>query len=230
MASLTDLRTPGRPIHVGVVLLNSTTELLDIAPVGFFSSISSSFLKDFPPEMCPDEMKAQAPDFVFHWVTETGEAPASLTGHMSVKPTDSFATCPQLDIIILGATKITYHASETELAFLHKAYESCSALLCVCGGFEPVLSAGLLEGKTATAPRLLLPMVREKAPGTNWVEKRYVNDGKIWTTGILLNGLDMVIAFARSVWGDKGGLIEMAASFGHWPQRDVKYKDYDGVF
>ncbi|KAL4943087.1 hypothetical protein BDV06DRAFT_150529 [Aspergillus oleicola] len=228
MSSLVDLRNPGRPIHVGVVLLNSTTELLDIAPVGFFSSISHNFLKDFPAEMCPDEMKAQAPDFVFHWVTESGEAPASLTGNMNVVPTDSFTSCPELDIILLGAAKLTYHASETELAFLRKAYASCSALLCICGGFEPILSAGLLEGKTATAPRQLLPMLRGTAPNTNWVEKRYVNDGKIWTTGILLNGLDMVVAFGRSVWGQQGGLVDMAAAFGDWPERDVDYKDGGG--
>ncbi|KAL4929726.1 class I glutamine amidotransferase-like protein [Aspergillus undulatus] len=226
MPSPIDLRNPSRPIHVGVVLLNSTTEMLDIAPVGFFSSISRSFLKDFPASLCPDELKAQAPDFVFHWITETGETPASLTGSMSVVPTHSFITCPQLDIILLGAAQFSYRASETELAFLRKTHESCAALLCVCGGFEPVLSAGLLEGKTATAPRQLLPMLRGTAPGTNWVDKRYVNDGKVWTTGVLLNGLDMVVAFARSVWGGKG-LVEMAAAFGNWPERDVEYRDDD---
>lgn len=102
MSSPIDLRNPGRPIHVGVVLLNSyvyclpilpqtnttrVTEQLDIAPVGFFSSISASFLEDFPEYMCPDELKAQALDFIFHWVTETGETPAAVTANMNVVPT-----------------------------------------------------------------------------------------------------------------------------------------------
>ncbi|KAL4786986.1 hypothetical protein BJX76DRAFT_319685 [Aspergillus varians] len=39
--------------------------------------------------MCPDELKAQAPDFVFHWVTETGETPATLTSNLNVVPTVS---------------------------------------------------------------------------------------------------------------------------------------------
>ncbi|BCS27838.1 uncharacterized protein APUU_60887S [Aspergillus puulaauensis] len=229
MSSPIDLRNPGRPIHVGVVLLNSVTEQLDIAPVGFFSGISSSFLKDIPPPMCPDELKAQAPDFVFHWVTETGDTPAALTANMNVVPTDSFTTCPQLDIVLLGATKITYRASETEKAFLRKIHDTCAAFLCVCGGFEPVLSAGLLQGKTATAPRFLIPSLRESAPDTNWVERRYVADGKIWTTGVLLNGLDMVVAFARNVWGGQDGegpgIVDVMASTGGWPQRDVEYRD-----
>jgi hypothetical protein len=110
-----DLRNPSRPIHVGVILLNryaahshfplpspwqtvgtqtdrrkSVTELLDIAPFGFFSGISRSFLKDMPPIACPDEIKSQVPEFVFHWVTETGDATAKLTGGMNVVPT----VCP----------------------------------------------------------------------------------------------------------------------------------------
>ncbi|KAL2848950.1 hypothetical protein BJX68DRAFT_238055 [Aspergillus pseudodeflectus] len=93
-----DLRNPGRPIHVGVVLLNSTTELLDIAPSSFFSGISRSFLKDFPPKVFPEEIKDKVPEFVFHWVTETGDEPAKLTGGMRVVPTDSFESCPPLDI------------------------------------------------------------------------------------------------------------------------------------
>ncbi|KAL4918405.1 hypothetical protein BDW62DRAFT_200785 [Aspergillus aurantiobrunneus] len=230
-----DLRNPGRPIHVGVVLLNSVTEHLDIAPVGYFSTISRDFLSDFPPAFCPDEVKARAPDFVFHWVTETGETPAHLTGNLNVIPTDSFATCPQLDIVILGAPKFTYRASDVEKAFLRKIHDSCTAFLCVCGGLDPALSAGLLEGKTATAPRFLLPYLRETVPTTNWVEKRYFSDGKIWTTGILLNGLDMVASFGKSVWGEREGEGEgdhdalgvMSTPAGSWPERDVDYRDDD---
>ncbi|KAL4863483.1 hypothetical protein BDV12DRAFT_206469 [Aspergillus spectabilis] len=226
-----DLRNPGRPIHVGVILLNSVTELLDIAPFGFFSSISRSFLNDMPSAVCPDEIKTQAPEFVFHWVTETGDVPATLTGSMSVVPTDSFRSCPQLDIALLGATKVNYIPSQTELAFVRKVHDSCTALLTVCGGFDPVLRAGLLEGKTATAPRLFLPMLRQSAPGVDWVEKRYVVDGKIWTTGELLNGMDMIAAFGRSVWGARGeaegGFVEMLIPGGSWPERDVDYRDDD---
>jgi len=125
----------------------------------------------------------------------------------------------------MGANHIAYEPSETELAYIRKVHDDCTALLTVCGGNDPVVRAGLLEGKTATAPRLFLPMFRQKAPGVNWVEKRYVNDGKIWTTGVLLNGMDMVAAFGRSVWGETvDGLIRS----GGWPERDVDYRDDDG--
>ncbi|KAL3470435.1 hypothetical protein BJX99DRAFT_267450 [Aspergillus californicus] len=213
MSPLLDLRNPGRPIHVGAILFNTLTEHLDVAPLGYFSSISREFLEDLPPDVLPADLKAQAMDFVFHWVTEDGKTPGRLTGNMNVIPTDSFATCPPLDIVILGANDFSHTLTPTETAFLQKSYEDCTALLLVCAGFRPALMAGLLEGKMATAPRVFLNGVREMAPNVNWVEKRYVRDGKIWTTGALLNGFDMVAAFGREMWGGEGSLYH---SSGLW--------------
>ncbi|KAL4876296.1 DJ-1/PfpI family protein [Aspergillus karnatakaensis] len=220
-----DLRNPGRSIHVGVILFNSVTEHLDIAPAGYFSTLSKDFLDHAPPELLPEEFKPLALDIVYHWVTEDGKTPATLTGNLKVLPTDSFETCPTLDIVLIGALVGQYQVSETEKAFLRKAYEDSTALLLVCGGFQPALAAGLLEGKTATAPRPILSTVKKLAPGVNWVEKRYVRDGKIWTTGSLLNGLDMVAAFGRETWGGKRFLVDDFVPEGAWPDRDVDYKD-----
>lgn len=104
-------------------------------------------------------------------------------------------------------------------------HDDCAAFLCICAGFEPVLSAGLLEGKSATAPQLMLPMAREMAPGVEWVEKRWWRDGKIRTSGALLNVLDLVAAFGRETWGGEGTLVDYIVPIGAWPERDVDYKD-----
>ncbi|QKX62292.1 uncharacterized protein TRUGW13939_09451 [Talaromyces rugulosus] len=146
MSSSIDLSNPGRSIHVGVILLNSVTELLDLAPVGFFSTISYNFLKNLPPLLVSDDVKAKALDIQFHWVTENGQSLAHLTGNLHVSPTDSFATCPPLDIVVLGANQVGYQASDIEKEFLRKCHAECTAFLCICGGFEPALYAGLLEG------------------------------------------------------------------------------------
>ncbi|KAJ5459309.1 hypothetical protein N7530_011253 [Penicillium desertorum] len=217
-----DLRNPGRPIRVGVILFNTLTEHLDVAPVGYFSSISREFLKTVP---LPDELKKGALDFTFHWVNEDGKTPGKLTGNMEISPTDSFASCPPLDIAIVGAMSFNYQATEAEIAFLRKTHDDCTALLLVCAGFQPALVAGLLEGKTATAPRPFLATMKQSAPGVNWIQKRYVRDGKIWTTGSLLNGFDMVAAFGRENWGGEGTFIGVLTQEGGWPDRDVDYKD-----
>ena len=137
----------------------------------------------------------------------------------------SFATCPPLDIILMGAAKADYEANEAELAFLRKCEPTALAFLLICLGVAPALAAGLLEGKTATAPRPVLPIYRQQVKGTNWVEKRWVRDGKIWTSGALLNGLDMVAAFATETWGGEGTLVEHLLRLGGFPFRDVDYKD-----
>lgn len=71
--------------------------------------------------------------------------------------------------------------------------------------------------------------MREQAPEVNWVEKRWVRDGKLWTSGSVLNGTDMMRAFGREIWGGrmggKGGLLERMERVGAWPARDVDFKD-----
>ena len=128
----------------------------------------------------------------------------------------------------MGAVSVGYTHTEAELAFVRKQYEHCSAFLTICGGFQAALMAGVLHGKTATAPRFLLDGLRKDAPGTNWVYRRWARDGKVWTSGALLNGLDMMVAFARDTWANKGPMVEMMVDLGAWPIRDVEYKDVDG--
>ncbi|GLA00597.1 hypothetical protein AnigIFM60653_009347 [Aspergillus niger] len=227
MSTTFDLRNPGRPIHVGVVLLNTVTEHLDIAPIGFFHNFGKDFIKNLPPFAISPELRSQALDFVTHWVTEDGKTPGSLSGNLKVIPTDSFTTCPPLDIVLIGAGQMGYQATTTEKDFLRKCYAECSAFLSVCGASDALLATGILEGKTATGPLSFLPLFRQMSPGTNWVEKRWVRDGKIWTTGTLLNGLDMIAAFGREVWGGEGSLVEHVLRTGYFPSRNVDYEDED---
>ncbi|KAI2893018.1 hypothetical protein CBS76997_1737 [Aspergillus niger] len=145
-----DLRNPGRSIHVGVVLLNTVTEHLDIAPIGFFHNFGKDFIENLPPFAISPELKSQALDFVTHWVTEDGKTPGSLSGNLKVIPTDSFTTCPPLDIVLIGAGQMGYQATTTEKDFLRKCYAECSAFLSVCGASDALLATGILEGKTAT--------------------------------------------------------------------------------
>ncbi|KAJ5151910.1 DJ-1/PfpI family protein [Penicillium capsulatum] len=130
-----NLRNPGRPIHVGVIMLRlndqilskiSITEYLDIAPAAFF--------------FCNDNIGL-------------------------VK--DSFASCPPLDIVMLGASKAGHNPSKSEKTVLRKVYDDCAAMLCICAGFQPVLAAGLLDGRWATASQSMLPMAREVGPGSS---------------------------------------------------------------
>ncbi|KAK7192103.1 hypothetical protein DPSP01_009765 [Paraphaeosphaeria sporulosa] len=211
-----DLSNPGRRIHVGIILMGET-EILDVAPIDFLHALSPKFIHAMP---ISDELKAKALDMEFHWVTEKGE-PASLTAGISLNATDSYATCPPLDIVLIGAYFPTYTPTEADLAFIRKAHDNCTAFLTICGGILPAQLAGLLAGHTATAPRFMLPMLREQDPRTTWVEKRSHHDGKIWTSGALLNGLDMMREFGMHYWPE---LTAVAVPLGGWPERGIEYE------
>lgn len=117
--------------------------------------------------------------------------------------------------------------NEAELNFVRKVYDQCSAYISICGGMMIPLAAGVLEGKTCTAPRILFESIKSQHPEVNWVERRFVKDadGKTWTSGTLLNGLDLMRAFVEETWGGPGTLAEALLTDGAWPKRDVDYKD-----
>jgi transcriptional regulator GlxA family with amidase domain len=125
----------------------------------------------------------------------------------------------------MGAHILSYTPTDAEIGFIRKAYDECAAFLTICGGFEAPLRAGVLQGKTATAPRTMLGMLRDTAPDVQWVEKRWAHDGKLWTSGALLNGLDLMSAFIRETWGAEGNLQDFMLKFGGAPIRDVDYQD-----
>lgn len=138
---------------------------------------------------------------------------------------DSFATCPTLDIVLIGAYYMGYTPTEAELDFIRKAYDESTSFLTICGGFIPAQLAGVLAGKTATAPRFMVPELQKQDPRTTWVERRWVRDGKVWTSGALLNGLDLMREFLREYWPE---LTAVATPLGGWPVRENEYQGMDG--
>ncbi|KAI0972443.1 class I glutamine amidotransferase-like protein [Xylaria arbuscula] len=230
MAQPIDLAKPHRPINVGVILMNAETELQDIAPADMLHGLSRHFVESFPDSLGPPGFKEGAVDLNFLWITEDGEkTPAKLTSGLRILPTHSFKTSPTVDIVIIGAHPIDYTPTEAEFDFVRKSYASCAAFIAVCGGVDVPRLAGLLEGKTATGPRPFLDPWSEQSPGTNWVAKRWVQDGKMWTSGTLFNGTDLMHNFVKQTW-PSNGLVEYGSKLGHWPDRDVDYKDVQWDF
>jgi len=225
-----DLHKPNRPIHVGVILLDAETEILDVAPIDMFNAFSKKFAKQLEP-FFPGDIGSQALDVEFHWVNEAGKT-AKLTGGIQLVPTDTFANCHPLDIVIMGAHVVLdgYMPSEAELDFIRKSYDDCSAFITICGGFLAPFQAGLFKGKTVTAPRFMLDQLRQTAPDTTFVEERWHRDGKLWTSGALLNGLDLMRAFGTEYWGGEGSLAQFGLDSGHYPIRDVGYADAPSKF
>lgn len=90
----------------------------------------------------------------------------------------------------------------------------------------PAQLAGILAGKTATAPRPFVSMLQKEDPRTTWVERRWVQDGKVWTSGALLNGMDAMREFMLQQWPE---LTRVVISLGGLPVRENEYHGTDGM-
>ena len=109
---------------------------------------------------------------------------------------------------------------------MKKSYEESSAFVTVCFGMLGPMMAGLFEGKTVTAPRFALDGFKAVTPNTTWVDKRWAQDGKLWTSGTLLNGLDVISAFIQHTWpSGEGTLTDVIIKMAAWPTGSDSYDD-----
>lgn len=73
------------------------------------------------------------------------------------------------------------------MSFLRGHYEAGDTdILAICTGVFVCGYAGILDGKWATGPRALVPMLREMFPrAKGWDEtRRVVRDGRAWSCGL----------------------------------------------
>lgn len=93
-------------------IIRSETELLDVAPIDFFASMSKEFIEWLPPQFVSDDMKTQAIDVAFHWVNEKGGV-ARLTSGLQILATVRLVWqlkwSPNLTMHFRIASRIAHH-------------------------------------------------------------------------------------------------------------------------
>ncbi|KAI4136116.1 MAG: hypothetical protein LQ347_000045 [Umbilicaria vellea] len=214
------------PLQVGVLLCGEGVQLLDISPVDVLGMLEPYYIRAC---QLPQPLVDMGIEMEFHFITETGEGTQQLTGGMKCVVTDSISTSPPLSILILGGPPPNYRPSEAIQSFLHKQVRSGSALLIVCTGVFVALPTRLLASKRATAPKMLLPMLQAQYPETCWEEKRWVQDGELWSSGGVTNGLDMMAAFMRERWPEKRQLVECMLEIADVGGRGQEYAGGEGM-
>lgn len=134
---------------------------------------------------------------------------------MSVNPHASFDTCPPLQYLLVpGGMGTRSEVSNPELVrFVSEKAVGCAAVLSVCTGSFILHAAGLLSGKRATTHWGSLKRLRDLGD-VNVVEDRWVHDGRIWTSGGVSAGTDMMLAFIASIGGDEAaGQVQLASEY-----------------
>jgi len=197
-----------RPKHLNVgVLLVDTIELLDAAPVDLFGILSVSYLKS---RNLPDSVTSLAPSVSILYISQSRDdcfpytQVQPCTADAALRVTRSLVShdvAPgQLDILVIPGPEPWVQITPEVKAFVqgHAARKN-TTIMSVCVGVYVAGQAGILDGKNVTGTGGYLPDLERKFKA-NWVKKRWMSDGNIWTSGTITNGNDMVAAFLKQLY------------------------------
>ena len=131
--------------------------------------------------------------------------PVRTSGGMNILPNEDFASCPELDILLVPGghgIRALMHQPET-LAWVKKVAPQLDRLLSVGTGSILLAEAGLLVGKTATTHFRSVDYFRDRFPRTSLMpELPMVVDGNIATAASIRAGLDMALYLVERVYGE----------------------------
>ncbi|UOZ04654.1 DJ-1/PfpI family protein [Amycolatopsis sp. WQ 127309] len=136
-------------------------------------------------------------------------APKPLTGGLDLVPDLSFADLTARlggaapDLVVVPAMPDTGEATnEPVTTWLRGQAARGTQLLSVCNGAGVLASAGLLDGRPATAHWLKLETYASDYPAVQWQRgKRYVDDGNVVTTAGILSGIDGTLHLVERMAG-----------------------------
>jgi len=206
------------PLHIGVLIV-PPIQLLDIAPIDLFAMLSQPYFEacNLPPSLVA--LAIPASDLKITYIsasgpTSTAETTASLGLAINAGLDDPAVAPGKLDILLIPGPPPDLQVDELVLEFVRQHVKSGVDLLTVCTGFNVAAQAGVLDGKHATGTRGVTDLLAKKFPAVKWEVKRWVVDGRTWTSGkshvfffclslMLLwaggitNGMDMVATYMR---------------------------------
>lgn len=151
----------------------------------------------------PVEMWSYVPDFeLVYFAQDAG--PVMSTQKMAVVATESFASVPKLDLLMVpgGIGTVAELANTAFLDYLRRADAQTELTTSVCSGSALLAKAGLLTGRRATSNKVYFELAASQASDVDWVvSARWVEDGKYFTSSGVSAGADMALAVVAKLYG-----------------------------
>ena len=139
-------------------------------------------------------------------VSTVAEHPGAVNARngLSVNPDCTISDCPPPDILIVpggqGTRKLIDNSAV--INWIKDSARTAELVLSVCTGSLLLAKAGLLEGLEATTHHQVLDLLKELAPNTTIIEnQRFVDNGKIITSGGIAAGIDMSLHVVGKLLG-----------------------------
>ena len=173
----------------------------------------------------PYDVFASLPDVAVHLVWKNLDPLLSSTG-LGLQPTQTFADCPDLDVICVpGGIGIDALLEDPDtLAFIRRQAQNAQYVTSVCTGALVLGAAGLLNGKRATthwaSHSLLEPF------GAIPVKERVVRDGNVMTGGGVTAGIDFALTLISELFGaEKAQTVQLQIEYAPAPPFDAGTPD-----
>ena len=140
--------------------------------------------------------------FNVYTVAKTRDAITTVYG-MVVTPAYTFDEHPEPDIVLVpGGEVLPVQSDPTVQDWLRSNAENAGTVISVCNGAFILAKAGLLRGLKATTTRDLVSGLASAAPDIEAVHnQRWVDNGKIITTGGLSAGIDGALHVVSKIRG-----------------------------
>jgi len=136
-------------------------------------------------------------------VAETA-APIRASGGMTIIPKYTFATAPTPKIIVIPAQS---DPSEAVLAWIRLAAQTADLTMSVCTGAFLLAKTGLLSGKSATTHHAAYTQFMMEFPDVSLKRgARYVESGKLASSGGLSSGIDLALRVVERYYGRSAAL------------------------
>jgi len=127
--------------------------------------------------------------------------PVKVSGGMTIVPDYTCADAPTPDVVVVPAMD-TDKLAPVCLDWLRSMYKDATLTTSVCDGSFVLAAAGLLDGKRATSHHGGYGMLRATYPKLTVIRGvRYVEDGKIATSGGLTSGMDLAMRVVERYFG-----------------------------
>ena len=128
--------------------------------------------------------------------------PVKVSGGMTIVPEHTYADAPAPNVIVVPAMD-TDALAPAALEWLRSVQNQTDLTMSVCTGSYVLGEAGLLEGKKATSHHGGYGVLRAYRGVTVIRGVRYVEDGKIASSGGLTSGMDLALRVVERYFGRK---------------------------
>ncbi len=169
----------------------------------------------------PLQVLGRLPDASVHLVARDMR-PVPSDGVLALPPTDTFDTCPDLDVICApGGFGVDGAMNDAALiAFLRRQAAGARYVASVCTGAFVLGAAGLLRGRRATTHWAYHDDLTRV--GAIPVKARVVRDGNLFTGGGVTAGIDFALTlFAEIAGEDAARAVQLGLEYDPAPPFDA---------